>query len=150
MTIAAEPRLESLVSWQLAVAGRLIRSRADAHPAFQTAGAQPTGVLIRLLEEDGLTQVALARLQRIEAPTLCRMVDRLEREGLVERRAHPQDRRAVRVHLTPAGRRAARRGRKGIPQVEEAVLRDLDEDEQRRLGELLSRILDALGSEAGA
>ena len=62
---------------------------------------------MRLLEQDGLTQVALARLQRVEPSSMCRMVDRLERDGLVERRPHPGDRRASCLFLTAAGRAAA-------------------------------------------
>ena len=45
--------------------------------------------------------------QRVEAPSMCRLVDRLERDGLVERRADPGDRRATRVHISAEGRRVA-------------------------------------------
>lgn len=116
--VPTEQRLEAYLSWRLAVSGRLVSSNADGHEGFQTAGAQGTGLLIRLLGQDGLTQVALARLQRVEAPTLCRMVDRLERDGHVERRPHPDDRRARCLFLTVAGRRAAKRGRRAIADVE--------------------------------
>lgn len=148
MAVATEQRLESLLSWRLAVSGRLVRSWADTHDGFQAAGAQGTGILMRLLERDGLTQVALARLQRVEAPTLCRMVDRLERDGLVERRPHPEDRRAICVFLTPAGRRAAKRGRKAVVEVEETIFGTLDEDEQAQLAQLLDRVLERLPGEA--
>jgi DNA-binding MarR family transcriptional regulator len=40
---------------------------------------------------------------RIEPPTLVRHLDKLAREGLVERRPDPDDRRVVRVVVTPAG-----------------------------------------------
>lgn len=147
MAIATERRLETFLIWRLAVAGRLVRSSADAHDLLQTAGAQGTGVLMRLQEQDGLTQVALARLQRVEAPTLCRMVDRLERDGLVERRPHPDDRRATCVFLTPAGRRAAKRGRRAVADVEEAVFGGLDAEEQAHLAALLDRVLERLPGE---
>lgn len=148
MAVTTEPRLEELLSWRMAVAGRLVRGAADAHPAFRGAGAQGVGILMRLMERDGLTQVALSRLQRVEAPTLCRMVDRLARDGLVERRPHPDDRRAICVHLTPAGRRAARRGRKAVADVERSTFGALDDDERARLAELLDRVLDHLSGEA--
>ena len=38
---------------------------------------------------------------------MCRLVDRLVRDGLVERHPDPDDRRATRVRLTPGGRGAA-------------------------------------------
>lgn len=146
--VTTEQRLEAYLSWRLAVSGRLVRSSADGHDGFQIAGAQGTGVLMRLLEQDGLTQVALARLQRVEAPTLCRMVDRLERDGLVERRPHPDDRRASCLFLTAAGRRAAKRGRRAIADVEATVFGALDADERAQLADLLDRVLERLPGES--
>ena len=53
--------------------------------------------------EPGLRQVELADHLDIEPITLCRIVDRLEEGGLVERRRDPEDRRAWRLHLTHKG-----------------------------------------------
>lgn len=47
-----------------------------------------------------MTQVELASLLGIEAPTLVRLLDRLERKSWIERRAHEGDRRARLVTLT--------------------------------------------------
>ncbi|NMT62860.1 transcriptional regulator SlyA [Marinobacter orientalis] len=52
---------------------------------------------------EGLTQRELARLMAIENPTLVRLLDSLEQQGLIERRPCPKDRRARRLHLTPDG-----------------------------------------------
>lgn len=51
---------------------------------------------------EGMQQKELADYMGIEAPTLVRTLDRLERLDLIERRPHPQDRRAKSVHLTEA------------------------------------------------
>jgi len=53
---------------------------------------------------EGLTQRELASLMAIENPTLVRLLDSLEQQGLIERRPCPNDRRARRLHLTNAGR----------------------------------------------
>lgn len=53
---------------------------------------------------EGLTQRELAGLMAIENPTLVRLLDSLEQQGLIERRPCPNDRRARRLHLTKAGR----------------------------------------------
>ena len=53
---------------------------------------------------EGLTQRELASLMAIENPTLGRLLDSLEQQGLIERRPCPHDRRARRLHLTTAGR----------------------------------------------
>ncbi|WP_449287989.1 MarR family transcriptional regulator [Marinobacter salarius] len=52
---------------------------------------------------EGLTQRELARLMAIENPTLVRLLDSLEQQGLIERRPCPNDRRARRLHLTKDG-----------------------------------------------
>lgn len=52
---------------------------------------------------EGLTQRELANLMAIENPTLVRLLDSLEGQGLIERRPCSKDRRARRLHLTPAG-----------------------------------------------
>ncbi|TBW53775.1 transcriptional regulator SlyA [Marinobacter halodurans] len=52
---------------------------------------------------EGLTQRELASLMAIENPTLVRLLDSLEGQGLIERRPCQKDRRARRLHLTKAG-----------------------------------------------
>ena len=57
-------------------------------------------VLFKLSRKPGLRQVELADLLELEPITLCRIVDRLEEAGLVERTRDPDDRRAWRLHVT--------------------------------------------------
>lgn len=52
---------------------------------------------------EGLTQRELASLMAIENPTLVRLLDSLEEQGLIQRRLCQNDRRARRLHLTEAG-----------------------------------------------
>ena len=48
-------------------------------------------------------QVDIAKRLRIEGPTMTRMLDTLEADGLVERIADPSDRRSKHLRLTPTG-----------------------------------------------
>ncbi|HET8749724.1 MAG TPA: MarR family transcriptional regulator [Sphingomicrobium sp.] len=57
-------------------------------------------VLFKLSRRPGLRQVELADMLELEPITLCRIVDRLEEAGLVERSRDPEDRRAWRLHVT--------------------------------------------------
>lgn len=57
-------------------------------------------VLARISREPGLRQIELADRLDVEPITLCRIVDKLEEAGLVERQADPADRRAWRLQLT--------------------------------------------------
>jgi len=49
------------------------------------------------------SQIDIAKRLRIEGPTMTRMLDTLEADGLVERIADPSDRRSKHLRLTPAG-----------------------------------------------
>jgi MarR family transcriptional regulator for hemolysin len=61
-------------------------------------------VIMRLALKDGVAQKEIADGICIEAPTLVPIIDKLEREGLVERRQDDADRRNNRVYLTDKSR----------------------------------------------
>ena len=65
-------------------------------------------LLANVIRSDGQTLAALSRSMLVTAGNLTGLVDRAARDGLVERRADPGDRRAWRVHVTPKGQRAFR------------------------------------------
>jgi MarR family transcriptional regulator, transcriptional regulator for hemolysin len=83
---------------------RLMRREVDqafaAHGLSQ-ASAIPLIVLSRLGK--CVRQGALADEVGIEGPSLVRLIDLLQAEGLVERREDPTDRRAKMLHLTALG-----------------------------------------------
>ncbi|MEU5849900.1 MarR family winged helix-turn-helix transcriptional regulator [Saccharopolyspora shandongensis] len=62
-------------------------------------------VALRELSEP-ITARELAARMSCEASNATFVLDRLEKQGLVERRPHPTDRRAKQIVLTPAGRRS--------------------------------------------
>src|SRR2546423_8264174 len=61
-------------------------------------------VMARLEHAEGLKQSDLAEILDLQPITLTRLVDRLCANGMIERRADPNDRRAKRLHLTPLAR----------------------------------------------
>ena len=65
-------------------------------------------VLLRIDRTEGLKQSELAEMLDLQPISLTRLLDRLAENGLIERRADPNDRRANRLYLT-AGRQAAAR-----------------------------------------
>ena len=57
-------------------------------------------------EREGLTMGELSRRMMVTGGNVTTIVDQLEKEQLVQRQSLPADRRAFRVSLTPAGRKA--------------------------------------------
>jgi MarR family transcriptional regulator for hemolysin len=90
-------------AFEVAETARLIRREANRRAAILGATKAQWRVLARLSRAgDAIRQVELAEALDVEPITLCRMIDRLEEAGLVERRRDADDRRAWRIHLTPA------------------------------------------------
>jgi DNA-binding MarR family transcriptional regulator len=98
-----------------------------AKAGFPEVKASYGSVLIPLLEEDGLRMGEIARRARLSKQTMTTMVRLCERDGLVERRPDPDDRRATRVHLTEKARR--------FQPAAERVLGRLERDAVGALGE---------------
>jgi DNA-binding MarR family transcriptional regulator len=99
------------------------------------------GILLLIEENPGLTQIALARLLRIEPPSLTQALNPLIETGLVERTRAAHDGRAVALRLSKAGREAARTVRRETPAQEADALSGLTAEEQRALLALLDRAL---------
>ena len=56
--------------------------------------------LLFLWEEEGITQSELCRLIQVEQPTMANTLKRMERDGLIERKPDPEDKRRSRIFLT--------------------------------------------------
>jgi len=84
-----------------------------------------------------LTLRELARALEIDPPAATVGVDQLEARGLVYRTAHPDDRRRKLVHLTDAGRDAARHARAILNEPPPELTR-LDPDDLARLEEIFA------------
>jgi MarR family transcriptional regulator, transcriptional regulator for hemolysin len=95
--------LQPGVGHRLHAVARLIRRRFER--SVRQAGLPITrlqaALMIRIARNPGLSQTVVAADLDIEPIALVRMLDRLHEEGLVERRAHPTDRRVRTLWLTP-------------------------------------------------
>jgi MarR family transcriptional regulator for hemolysin len=60
--------------------------------------------LVRLEKNEGVSQARLAELAEVDAMTMVRILDRMEADGLLERRPDPTDRRARCLYLTAKAR----------------------------------------------
>lgn len=88
--------------------------------------------LIHLAELDrGVHQKELAARVGTDASSLVRVLDILEREGLIERRRDSGDGRARLVHLTETGRAEVARFSADLARIEEELLQDINDDDLR-------------------
>ena len=88
----------------LADNSRLLRRAFDERVRELGVTSPQARLLLNLERHPGRNQTYYAEQLEIEPITLCRMVDRMEEAGLVERHADPDDRRARLLHLTGRSR----------------------------------------------
>lgn len=101
-------------------------------------------VLVLLDKDRNFRLTSLSKRLLRSKSTITRVVDRLEDAGLVERIVDPDDRRAQRVILTPAGVDLRDRASAAHDQSLEARMAALSEGERQQLDTLLDKLLTGL------
>jgi DNA-binding MarR family transcriptional regulator len=131
-------RLDGLLGYHL----RRAQLKAFAAFAREVDGLSPMlfGVLATIEAQAGIGQGEIADVLGADRSTMVRLVDQLERRGLVRRESRPDDRRTVVPTLTPAGRAALAAATPQVLGSEELFARDLSPDERRTLANLLQRL----------
>jgi DNA-binding MarR family transcriptional regulator len=116
-------------------------SRPHYLTALQDVGLSPVQgmALLHLQTDVPLTMSALATALKCDNSNVTGIVDRLEAAGLVERRAHPSDRRVKTVVVTPHGARLREEAERRM-MVPPPPFARLDEDDARALRKILERL----------
>jgi MarR family transcriptional regulator for hemolysin len=99
---------------------------------------------------DGVRQTDLAAVLMIENPSLVRLIDALERGGLVERLEDTEDRRSKRLWMTPAGRETYGKVAAVHASLADAFVRDVTPAELDLCHSVLDRVLRSIGAHAAA
>jgi DNA-binding MarR family transcriptional regulator len=99
------------------------------------------GMLVRLAENDGRSQQAIAELMGVNPTRMVFLTDELEKLGLVERRRNPADRRSHALYLTEAGIAMLARVREVTRAHEAAITAGLSGAERAQLTTLLRRLV---------
>jgi DNA-binding MarR family transcriptional regulator len=89
----------------------------------------------------------LAAAEQVRPPTMTRIVQALEEDGLVRRDPDPHDGRVARVRATAKGRRVMQRGRELRIANLAALLGRLSPEEVRRIGEAADLVERALAQQ---
>ena len=131
----------------------LFRNEMEGHFARHGLSGAQWGVLRTLHRSEkegvpGLTPGELSRRMFVKAPSITGVIDRLERQGFVERLPSSRDLRSKQVTLTAEGRAFLLKVLKHHPAQMEKVLAPLSMTERRQLETLLSKIETHLGADA--
>ncbi|QDU96683.1 MarR family winged helix-turn-helix transcriptional regulator [Lignipirellula cremea] len=109
-------------------------------------------LLASLAIEGPLSQTALSQRMQIEASSLVPVLDRMEREGLVERKTSTTDRRVRNVHVLPKAEKLWRKIVASANKVRARATRGLSREQVAQLRELLEAVRQNLadGEEPGS
>ncbi len=97
-------------------------------------------ILLQLWIEEGIPQSQLAACMEVEPPTATKMLQRMERAGLIERRPDPEDARVSLVYLTERGRALEQPVLDVWRQLEARTVSSLSLTEQTLLRRLLLQV----------
>lgn len=98
------------------------------------------GVLVLIEANAGINQTALAEAVGADRSTMVPILDRLEKRGLIERRAVPGDRRAYALALGEVGRRRMEEFRATVREHERRIAASMSAAERATLLDLLDRL----------
>ncbi|MDK1375476.1 MULTISPECIES: MarR family transcriptional regulator [unclassified Sinorhizobium] len=113
----------------LAMVNRKLRAVFDARVKERGLTLPRARALFMLAKKDGINQRELAEELEIETPTIVRLLDGMEKQGFIERRVEPSDRRAKQIHMTDFGRSVARDIQNLASEIREDVLDGLKPQE---------------------
>jgi DNA-binding MarR family transcriptional regulator len=116
---------------------------AEALRSLDLAPAQFMA-LLELWSEEGLTQGDLVTRLEVEQATMASTLDRMQRDGLIERRPHPRDGRAQSIHLTPRARVLRSPAIDIARQLNTDALSELSATQREQLLDLLPRVIGSL------
>jgi len=126
------------VSAAAAVMGRALDRHAAAY-GISDAKLQLLGAL-RCREASCACLYTLGDELCVSRPNVTKLVDGLERDGLVERAPHPSDRRMVLARLTPKGERVAAEALPGRARIAAELWSGLDDARLAQLRDLLADV----------
>ena len=126
-----------LVSARLALSGAIERRVNEVAPgSFARFGVLRT---LQLAPGQRMTQKEISQRQGVTSGNVTRLIDGLEKDGLVKRSANDRDRRLTYVELTPAGKDLGSQLLPAVARFSEQVCAGFTDAEKRQLRDLLRR-----------
>jgi DNA-binding MarR family transcriptional regulator len=132
--------LESLMGYNARRAALRVIERFPEHMAPYGLRPVDFSILSLITHNPGITARQLGTTLKIQPPNLVSKIGGFDKRGLIERRPHPLDGRAVGLHLTPQGSQLMKRAERTATDLEAEVIRHLTDTEKKTLLRLLQKI----------
>lgn len=142
-----DPRRQ--IALRLTVLARLFRSDFDRHVDDVGLTRSQWSLIAVAARRPGSTQRQISELMEMSEASAGRLIDRLEADGVLERRELEGDRRARAVFLTAAANPLLERMSVMARSREERWFRGLSDGEIKQLGQLLDTIYNNMNAVAG-
>lgn len=130
------------LAWQIAETSHAMRRFYDRRVAQLGVTRAQWRVIAVLGHHPGMKQVELADRLDVEPISTCRIIDRLEEAGLVERRRDPADRRAWRLSLTAKAEPIRARLSDLADEMSREAFSGLSDEQLETMGAVLARVRD--------
>ena len=98
--------------------------------------------LLSIDQEKGTPSTSLGPKMGMEATSLSRILKTMEKRGLIERRANPEDGRSVLIYLTDFGREKRAYSREKVLTFNETIKNNVSEEKLRHFYEVAELIND--------
>ncbi|KDR94791.1 MarR family transcriptional regulator, 2-MHQ and catechol-resistance regulon repressor [Peptoclostridium litorale DSM 5388] len=97
-------------------------------------------LLILSIEEDGMALCDIGKRMLVTRANMTGLVDRMVKEGLVEKKVNPEDKRSIKAYLTPKGIDLFESVKDKHIEFSEKMTRSLSEEEKKQLSHLLQKL----------
>lgn len=139
---SAELRAEMVDA--MAKVNRKLRTLFDARVKTRGLTLARARTLVALTEHEGVYQKELAETLEIENATMVRLLDGLERQEFVERKAVQGDRRANQVVMTEGGKKIAAQVLELADEVRRELLEGISDEELNTAIHVLHKMADSM------
>lgn len=116
------------------------------HERIKPLGLAPAQfmTLLELWSDDGLTQRELVSRLDVEQATMANTLARMERDGLIRRKPHPEDGRSQQIWLTAKARKLEKPATQAAKAQNQAALAGLNASERAAFIDLMARTIAAM------
>ena len=104
------------------------------------------GLLFLLQQNDGRTMTELSKALAVKNASLTGLIDRLEKAAFVRRKASKNDRRSIRIYITPKGTEECDKAKPVIKSVNETIKSGFSREEIDVFKRILNSIFQKFGS----